>query len=380
MFRIPLPLIVALSIFLMGEFFAASVATAQTPPGMKLEKESIPSLISSTRFLTPLNFCGESVPMNDPFVREGVELEVLFRVWNRPQTLLWLKRAPRYFPKIEALLKKAGMPDDLKYLTVIESSLNPNAGSPKGAAGIWQFMPATGKHYGLKVGSVLDERYDFSAATTAAIKHLKELKEEFGSWTLAAAAYNLGGRRLRENITFQETDNYYHLRLPQETQRYVLKALAVKQVLESPEKYGFFLTASDLYAPFDLARVNVNVPAATHMKAVAKAAGVYYKTIRDINPQIRAAILSKGVYPLYIPRASAKTFAHAFEKWRTKVAAKQSKKSKKAKKTKTYVVRTGDSLGRIAQRLGVTSGMLRKWNNLKSNSVIHPGDKLKYVK
>ena len=162
--------------------------------GKTIEPARIPDMVASLEIPAGQNFCGEPVPMDNPDVRERFERELLLALWNRPQVILWLKRAGRYFPHVENLLKKNGMPDDLKYVAVAESALKPHAGSSRGAVGFWQFVRGTGRRYGLTINERIDQRRNLFASTGAAIRYFKDLHAEFGSWTLSAAAYNMGGK------------------------------------------------------------------------------------------------------------------------------------------------------------------------------------------
>src|SRR5210317_1374791 len=189
--------------------------------------ESLPSLISAIRVEGPLDFCGEPLPLNNPDVRERLEKELLLILWNRPQVILWLKRSTRYFRYIEKTLAQNNMPEDLKYIAVVESALLPHAGSSQGAVGYWQFLKRTGIHYGLTIDRNIDERRNFFASTKAAVAYLQNLHDLFGSWTLASAAYNIGEERLQDEKTRQKVNSYYDFYLPSETQRHILKIIAV---------------------------------------------------------------------------------------------------------------------------------------------------------
>ncbi|MFC1489377.1 lytic transglycosylase domain-containing protein, partial [Thermodesulfobacteriota bacterium] len=188
--------------------------SARCEPVKKLEASQFPSLISSIRIDAPLDFCGEKVPLDNPEVRERLEKELLLTLWNRSQVILWLKRASRYFPHMEKVLKENHAPDDLKYVPVIESSLRPHAVSPKQAVGFWQFLKSTGRRYDLTITANIDERRNVFASTRAAVKYFKDLYELLGSWTLSAAAYNMGEKGLQAEILTQKNSHYYHLYLP----------------------------------------------------------------------------------------------------------------------------------------------------------------------
>ncbi len=204
-----------------------------------LEPIQFPSLISSVRISGPLDFCGEPVELENQDVRERLEKELLLTLWDRPQVVLWIKRSNRYFPIIEKMLREHNMPEDLKYIAVAESALRPHAGSKKGAMGFWQFLETSGRKYGLSINSEKDERRNIFRSTEAAIACFKLLHDILGTWTLSAAAYNMGEQGLLSEILAQKTDNYYHLYLPLETQRYVLRVISAKIILSGPRNLWF---------------------------------------------------------------------------------------------------------------------------------------------
>ena len=329
---------------------------------------SIPALVSAVRIEGPVNFCGEQVPLDSIEVRERLEKELLLILWNRPQIILWLKRATRYFPFIERTLAQHNMPDDLKYIAVVESALLPHAGSSKKAIGYWQFIKSTGLHYGLTIDQNIDERRNFFASTKAAVSYLKELHDLFGSWTLAAAAYNVGEDRVRDEKTNQKVDNYYDFYLPLETQRYIFKIVAAKLIFSNPSRYGFNLQADDYYPPISFNRVKLTLPGRTPLFLVAQASGTHFKQIKDLNPEIRGYDLQKGSHIIAVPEGTGKKFHSHFagltEKWRQE------------NKMNIYIVKKGDSLTRIAERFDITLPALMTWNDLSQSSYIHPGEKL----
>ena len=189
--------------------------------GEPFEPYSFPSLMSALTIATPLEFCGEPVPLEVQEVRELIEKELLLSLWHRPQVILWLKRSGRYMPHIEEVLRSQGMPYDLKYVAIAESALRPHARSRKGAVGFWQFMSYTGRQYDLIINRRIDQRRNIFTSTRAAIRYLSDLYDTFGSWALAAAAYNMGEEGLNSEIVEQGVNNYYQLYLPLETQRYI---------------------------------------------------------------------------------------------------------------------------------------------------------------
>ena len=273
-----------------------------------------PDLTSLIKFDSNINFCGEAVPINNQEVKERLERELLVTLWNRPLVTLWMKRAGRYMPHIEKVLRENAMPDDLKYVVFIESSLLPHAGSAKHAVGLWQFIPSTGKNFGLSIDKDLDQRKNVLLSTQAAIKYLKKLYNNFGSWTLACAAYNMGENGLKEDIYEQKTNNYYYLYLPRETQEYIPKIVAAKIILSEPQKYGFFLSDEDLYKPLQYDKVSFELPLQIHIQSIAEAADTYFKVIKDLNPDVKGSYLSKGHHSILIPKGSGNNFNSKLEK------------------------------------------------------------------
>jgi hypothetical protein len=333
-----------------------------------LEAPSSASMISSMKIAGPLDFCGEPVPLDDPDARERLERELLVMVWNRPQVILWIKRSGRYMPHIEEVLRQNEMPGDLKYLAVIESSLISQVTSSKGARGYWQFMESTGKRYGLSVDANVDERRNFYTSTKAALRYLKDLYAMLGSWTLAAAAYNMGEEGLKAEMVIQKTKNYYRLYLPMETQRYVFRALSVKMILSNPEKYGFRLTKEDLYTPVPFTRVELTCEQETPISLVAQAAGTSFKVIKELNPEVKGHYLAKGRHILSIPENAAEGFRARYEE--------RLKEWKAAYKESIYAVKKGETLSSIAAKFDVPLPALLVWNHLSSAAKIKPGDRL----
>ena len=328
----------------------------------------LPSLVSATRIEGPLDFCGEKVPLEIPEVRERLEKEMLLILWNRPQVILWLKRASRYFPYIENTLARHNMPDDLKYVAVVESALLPHAGSSKGAVGFWQFIKSTGRNYGLTINRNIDERRNIFASTKAATKYFQKLHELFGSWTLAAAAYNMGEDRLQKEKQNQQVDNYYHFHLYLETQRYIFKIIAAKLIFSDPARYGFHLQPQDRYPPLTFDRVKLTAKSNIPLYLVAQASGTYFKAIKDLNPEIRGHQLKKGTHTIAVPEGSGPEFHDSF--------ATLVKQWRKEYKMHIYIVKKGDSLTAIAERFDVPLPALMAWNDLSPSTFIHPGEQL----
>lgn len=360
-------------IYLLSIFFiSAASVMGQT---IEINEPAVfPSLISTIKFNKPLDFCGEEVPLDDQEMKERLEKEMLLTIWDRPQVILWIKRSGRYMPYVEKMLKKNNMPDDLKYVAFVESALLPHVGSSKGAVGIWQFIRPTGSRYGLRIDGQIDERRSIFASTEAAIKYFKKLYGDFNSWTLAAAAYNMGEQGLGRRISEQKTRDYYHLYLPLETQRYIFKILSAKLILSDLKKYGFNMTKDDLYPPMSFDEVKVNLPSSTPIQIIAEAAGTYFKTIKDMNPEIRGDYLYDGNYKILIPKGASGKFYSRLNSLKGTYKAK--KPSKKNKKHIVYVVRKGDFLSAIAAKFKVNLSDLLRWNKLRKKSSIHPGQRL----
>jgi membrane-bound lytic murein transglycosylase D len=259
-----------------------------------------------------LSLCGEPVPLKEREVREALDREFMLTIWSRAQTTMWLKRAHRYFPDIERKLKDRNLPLDLKYVTLAESDLRNRAHSSAGALGAWQFMGPTAQRFRLQVTPAVDERQDFGAATDAALDYLKSLRQQLGSWALALAGYNCGEARVQKEKDLQQVDNYYHLALPEETERYVYRILAAKIVVENPRAYGFDIPAEGLYAPLEYDEAEAILTQEITVRSLAAACGTYYKYFKEeLNPWIKGASLPPGTYRFKLPKGSAARFAEA---------------------------------------------------------------------
>ncbi len=258
------------------------------------EEKSVASEYTITAIDIPenLNFADEKVPQEDPEIMERIDREFLVNTYWQSNAVLLMKRAHKYFPVIEPILAKNGIPDDFKYLAVAESGLQ-NVVSPAGATGFWQIMKATGREYGLEVNNNVDERYHLEKSTEVACKYLKKSKERYGSWTLAAAAYNAGPAAIQKYMGIQKVDNYYDLLLGQETGRYVFRILAIKEILSNPAKYGFELKKEDLYKPVPTFRVEVDEPVADFAD-FASEYEINYKILKRHNPWLREPHLNNA--------------------------------------------------------------------------------------
>ncbi|MFC7774043.1 lytic transglycosylase domain-containing protein [Flavobacterium sp. GCM10027622] len=255
-----------------------------------------------SNFPGKIDFAGEEAPLHIPDVRERMDRELVVNEYMHGSTILILKRANKVFPIIEPILAKYNVPDDFKYLAVIESSLT-NAVSSAGARGVWQFMPLTAKEKGLEVSETVDERYHLEKATEAACKYLVSAKERFGSWTLAAASYNGGLNGLQNQIDFQGVTNYYDLLLNEETSRYVFRILALKEIMKNPVKYNFVLSQEDLYQKIPTKKIQVD-STVKDLAVFSKLQGINYKILKYHNPWLRDRKLdnpTKKVYEIEIP-------------------------------------------------------------------------------
>ena len=251
-----------------------------------------------------LYFCGERVPLNIYYVREGLDRELVSNMYYQSNTTFCIKRATRLFPTIERILKEEGVPEDMKYLCVIESSLT-NATSPAGAKGYWQFMKTTGANYGLEISDEIDMRNDLEASTRAACRFLKTLKSRLGGWTEAAAAYNCGEGGLSTRIAKQGQSSYYDLYLNSETQRYVYRILAIKLIFQNPQSYGYHIRQCDTYPELPYTEVELSGQN-VDLYQFATQNGTSYKMLRNLNPWITTDKLKNKNNKTYTVRIPTK--------------------------------------------------------------------------
>lgn len=275
----------------------------------KIEVESkTPYVLSMTKSIQvpeKVMFAGEEIRLDRYDMHERFDREINGFTYLHSTTLLLIKRANRFFPIIEPILKANGVPDDFKYLAVIESNLDHRIVSPVGAAGLWQFMKTTAPSYGLEVSSEVDERYSVEKATVAACKYLKQAYAKYGSWTSVALAYNGGQNRISSELVKQQAEDGLDLWLVSETTRYYFRMLAIKEVFENPYRYGFVLTDNDLYKPIEFKKVEVtqSIP---DLATFAKENGVTYAQLKDFNTWLRDRKLtisakSQSSYTILIP-------------------------------------------------------------------------------
>jgi len=230
-------------------------------------------------------FAGEKMPLENFDTRESLDREILTSAFRHSSTIMIIKKANRYLPIIEKVLKKYNVPDDFKYLAPAESEFS-NIVSPAGATGFWQILSRTGREEGMEINDVVDERYNLEKSTEFACKYFIKSYEKYGNWTLAAASYNGGRFAVEEQMRIQNENNYYDLLLTEETARYIFRAVAYKLIIQNPEEYGFTLDKSDLYQPLDYYEVKVDT-AVRDFSAFAKHFNTNYKILKFLNPWLR---------------------------------------------------------------------------------------------
>ena len=315
-----------------------------------------------------LEFCGESVPLDREDVAERLEIELIVALANPVSASLWFKRGARYFPMIDRKIREKDLPADLRYVPVVESNLRADAVSSARAVGPWQFIRATGRRYGLDRTSWKDERRHWEEATEAGLDHLKDLYDDLGSWPLALAAYNAGKRRVSGGMQTQGEKDFYGLRLPRETERYVLRIMAVKLMMENPGDYGIDLADARLFPPEGAVEFKVEVKRGRlPLFVLADAAGLSFRGFRTLNPWIIGDALPRGTYRIKVPAAAETSFKKEFAAWRAANPEPQ---------VVYHKVRRGDTLSGIATKSGVRLKDLLAWNSLSVRSVILPGQRI----
>lgn len=288
--------------FIAVSFLLMNVIATENIPVNKNVSENYE--IKAVKIPSYLAFAGERVPTEREDIKERMDRELLVNTYWQSNGLLLIKRAHKYFPVIEPLLKKYGLPDDFKYLAVAESGLQ-NVKSHANAAGFWQFLKSSGKEYGLEINKNVDERYNLEKATKVAAAYLKKSKERFGTWTLAAAAYNAGNARIANRLETQQVHDYFDLLLNAETARYVFRIVALKEVITHPEKYGFILDDEDLYTLPKTKTVKVDT-AISNIASFAKKFNTNYKELKLHNAWLRENKLNNKSRKLYFIKIPVK--------------------------------------------------------------------------
>lgn len=296
--------------FAAFEGFYYSRNTGKSPSDLDYQKAFLHSnKIFSLVLPDTAEFAGEEAPLGLYYVREGLDRELMVNAYWHSSTLLMLKKSNRYFHIIIPILKKYNIPEDFKYLALIESGLS-NVSSPAGAAGFWQIVPGTAKHFGLEISEQVDERYHVEKSTEAACKLLRGSYNKFGSWTLAAAAYNVGEGRIAKELERQKVGNYYDLYLPDETMRYIFRIIALKLLYEHPTEYGYFIRKKDLYPPIPTYTVKID-SSITNLPVFAKSMSINYRLLKEFNPWLRSDKLTnpgKKSYILTFPKKGFEDF------------------------------------------------------------------------
>ena len=292
---------VSIFLFLFSIFFLSSSYLNNSD---NIHQQGFNSKYNVYSVLKPndLKFADELVPNTSLDVWERLDKELLKNIYWQSNTLLYFKRANKYFPIIEEILAKNNIPDDFKYLALIESGFEYTV-SPSGAAGFWQIMRGTAREYGLEVNYAIDERYNLRKSTEAACSYLRKAYDEFGSWTMAAASYNMGINGVRRKIEKQETNNYFNLHLNDETSRYVFRIIVIKEIMENPRKYGFVFRDNDLYTHPQVKQIRVD-STIDNLYSFAKDNNINYKILKKYNPWLRISKLpdeSRRVYYIDIP-------------------------------------------------------------------------------
>lgn len=292
---------------LIAGFSDDNEKTKNTPPSTNGFKEQYG--IYAIDIPEQIIFAGEKIPVDNFDTRESLDKELLINTYWQSQTVLFIKRANRYFPTIEKIFTEVGVPTDLKYLALTESGLE-NVVSPAGAKGFWQFLRGTAGDYNLEVNDEIDERYHLEKSSRAAAEFLLDSYEKFGSWTLAAASYNMGRRNTSRQMERQKAGNYFDLVLSEETSRYVFRIIAIKLILESPEKFGFYIDDKDKYheIPYRLVKVDSTI---NSLPNFARKQGINYKVLKELNPWLRENTLTNRygkTYEIKIADTKKRTF------------------------------------------------------------------------
>lgn len=297
-------LISLFSIVFFTHFFISSTYTSNSDT---VHQQGFNSKYNVYSVLKPdnLKFANENIPQSTFDVWERLDKELLKNIYWQSNTLLYFKRANKYFPIIEEILEKNNIPSDFKYLALIESGFEYKV-SPSGAAGFWQIMKGTAREYGLEVNYAIDERYHLIKSTEAACKYLQKAYDKFGSWTMAAASYNMGINGVQRQVKKQNTNNYFNLYLNDETSRYVFRIIVIKEIMENPRKYGFVFRQNDLYSYPSVKQIRVD-STINNLYSFAQENDINYKILKRFNPWLRTSKLpdeSRRVYYIDIPEKS----------------------------------------------------------------------------
>lgn len=291
--------LVTSNLILLGIIFSSNVTNdgPSADDNIKLSNSTVAQKVLAIEVPSKMDLAGEAVPLELYDVKERMDREMLVNTYWHSNSLQLFKLAARSFPVIEPILKEQGVPDDFKYLALAESGLR-DVVSPANAAGVWQFLKHTARDYDLQVDGEVDERYHLEKATVAACRYLKQAKEDLGSWTLAAASYNSGIPRVKKLMETQLVTSYYNLYLSEETSRYVFRILAMKELFNNPERYGFYLDSTDLYMPLEYKIVTVD-STINDLPLWSVQQGTNYKTMKLMNSWLREPYLTNKAGKAY---------------------------------------------------------------------------------
>lgn len=339
--------------------------------------------IYSVHMPDKLDFAGEPVPLSDFDIVQRADREFLVNTYWQSSTLLLHKRAHQWFPVIEPILKANGIPDDFKYLALIESGLT-QVVSPAGATGFWQLMEATAEGYGLEVNKEVDERYHIEKATEAACKYIKEAYDLYGNWTLAAASYNMGMNGLSRQLERQRVSNYYDLLLNSETERYIFRILAIKEIISNPQDYGFYIRKKDLYPALKTYTVQVDTTV-SDLVTFAESYGINYKMLKIMNPWLRQTYLpnkSRKKYQIKLPEKGYTEHERLLEAAGIHEADSvyqidYQELDATTEQKNYHTVKVGETIGSVAKKYSISSEDLKATNHFKdSDTTIVEGQKL----
>ncbi len=295
-------------------FLSVGVRSSEPAPATS-PTPSLINWVNDYAFPEALQFCGEDVPVGQSDVRERIEVQVHVYSRNVGLVEIWFRRKSRYFMMFERILREMGLPDDLKYASVIESALQRRALSSAGAVGPWQFIESTGKEYGMRIDEYVDERLNVEIATRAALSFLKDLHSEFGSWPLALAAYNIGESRILRECYKQGTSSYYEMLLPNETDRYVMNIIAAKLIMERPEQFGIRTEHLTPFVEPESVSRPVEIRRSTPLSVIAWCTGLSYREFTLLNPWFVNDHLKAGTYTMRLPVPGQKDFETKLDRY-----------------------------------------------------------------
>lgn len=296
---------VSLSAFFFMSVFVVMASFTFYPADCRGQEQGEPLPTVSLDIPEKVAFAGTFIPLNRYDMRERYDREQMAFTYAYASTIVTIKRANLYFPVIEPILEQNGIPDDFKYLALVESNFNTRAYSSAKAAGFWQFMPETARQYGLEVSNGIDERYHIEKSTVAACRYLNDAYDRFGDWPTVAASYNAGMRRIGSEQAMQQAGNFFDMLVFDETSRYVFRILAIKEILRQPQKYGFYIKREHLYPSIGFTEVSVTGPV-DDWAEFAKSQGITYAQLKDFNVWIRGNTLENPEWKTYVVRIPRK--------------------------------------------------------------------------